>query len=107
MFAIPATVGIMVDIGRLPKGQHITIARLTGSAYRLTYSPRPDDGDPVAELHAITTVPCPLGVAAGVAAVSDHGPAEHDLLVRAGADLAVAAEHEREVQEWEARRGRR
>jgi len=97
----------MVDVGKLRQPDRIAIARLEGTAFRLTRTPRPDDGEPLDEIHAISRDPFLLGIAAGVlASHGEHDAAAVELLRQAGADMTVAAEQEREVREREARRGR-
>lgn len=93
-------------MGRLPKAEGIAVARLSGVALRHAAGqgdrdPAGVDG-PTAELHAISTDPRLLGIAAARHTVNptalDRRAAQ--LLRDAGADEQMIAEHAEQVRYW-------
>ncbi|MEU4367566.1 hypothetical protein [Micromonospora chersina] len=90
----------MVQVGKLPAGQRLVLAELSGLSGRYGRERDVDHDQAVAELRAVTTDPELLGIAAG-AKMADptgvSGPAV-ELLEAAGADMAVAAAHAVEVK---------
>lgn len=93
----------MVRVPGLPQRERLKLADLSGLAKRygigdLAAAPR---DEAVAELHAVTTDPQLLGIAAGVAMADPNGISGPmvELLRAAGADMAVAEEHATEVRE--------
>ncbi|MEU1810937.1 hypothetical protein [Micromonospora aurantiaca (nom. illeg.)] len=92
----------MVQVGKLPQGQRLVLAELSGLADRYgTGTQRDvDRGRAVAELRAVTTDPVLLGITAGTKMADPtgvSGPAV-ELLRAAGADMQVAAEQAAEVR---------
>ncbi|WFE41965.1 hypothetical protein [Micromonospora sp. WMMD998] len=92
----------MVQVGKLPQGQRLVLAELSGLAGRYgTGTGRDVDHEQaVAELRAVTTDPVLLGIAAGTKMADPQGisrPAV-ELLAAAGADMQVAEAHAAEVR---------
>jgi hypothetical protein len=92
----------VVDTGRLPAAERLALAELQGIARRRTTgrdSDRPRE-EAVAELHAVTTDPRLLGIAAGMVAAepSGTGGPVAELLLDAGGDRDVASEHARQTR---------
>lgn len=88
---------------RLRTRAGVVLARLEGTAARYGYGNRTDAsrGEAIAELHAISTDPVLLGLAAGsdLASRHEYKRAGADLLREAGADMQVAEASAKEVRE--------
>lgn len=82
----------------LTRAEGIAVAKLSGIAMR--HGSGQGEGDPVAQLHAVSTDPRLLGVAAGAYTTPGADPHQRraaDLLRQAGADMQVAAEQAKVV----------
>jgi hypothetical protein len=99
----------MVDVAHLPRQQRLILASLSGVAARYGVGglrDRPRD-EALAAVWQVTRDPFLLGIEAGTAAADPlrvSGPVA-ELLVAAGADVRVAAEHEGELRARYARTG--
>jgi hypothetical protein len=92
----------VVDTGRRSAADRLALAELQGIARRRTTGRDRDRprAEALAELHAVTTDPRLLGVAAGMVAAdpSGTGGAVAELLLAAGGDRDVAGEHARQTR---------
>lgn len=94
-----------VQLSGLPKAQRVAVARLSGCAMR--HASGRGEGEPIAELHEISTDPVLLGLAAAGYVHrqpgDEYGAAALELLRAAGADEQVLAD---EAERIRARRDR-
>lgn len=92
------------DAHRLSRQDGLALAQLIGAASRYGYGNRKDvpRDEAIAALHAISTSPVLLGMAAAGELAARHAPEFHEraveLLRAAGADMTVAAERAEEIR---------
>lgn len=91
-----------MDVARLPQAQRLALAGVQGVARRYTAGTDRDRprAEAIAAVHSETADPMLLGLAAGAMAADPQRSMDSAvaLLLEAGADPAVAAQHELEVR---------
>lgn len=99
---MPPEYGHGMDVARLKRAQRLTLASLSGVAARYGAGEERDAprAQAIAAVHAVTRDPVLLGIQAGAAAADPQGMSGPivDLLHAAGADMAIAAEHEATIR---------